>query len=287
MTVVAVCAIGNAITATALAEEKAGPLWLAKGLRFLCKKGADPETFKWKSLLSCIINDAFAPEGEWEAEPIIEGEDLPLRENQVAYAVAAKKTGSANFKLKTTLITIECTVLSAPMALEGGMPPRDHAWLKFTGCFVAGHATCTVNSPGEAVGSITTIAKAEVIYLGNDEEALKEEGPLGDYFSAEEGNALFEIDIGGTGCPLFTKGEQEVDGGVIAEITPVNSMGTLRTLVFPAEPIEFGYAWVKTGEVEEVTSGLKIFGTIDATLSGEVSFGLESGEPFGVRTFGT
>jgi hypothetical protein len=218
------------------------------------------------------------PEGTWERITLT-GTSGPLLADQIGLALATKKAGSAKFKLHTSVITIECTTLSSPTTLIGGMPAKDYAEIKFSGCTVEGHASCTVNSPGEAVGSITTAANTEVVYLKKEEG-----GKLGDLFTPVEGETFVELVIGGTGCPLFTKGEQEVKGSVIGEIKPVNSMSKTGELIFPGEGgITKAYKW-NGGTLEEVKASLKVFSVINAEQIGESEVMLNSNEEWGVTT---
>jgi hypothetical protein len=60
---------------------------------------------------------------------------------------------------------------------------------------------------------------------------------------------------GSGGSPLFTKGEQELKGSIIAEVTPVNTEGPAEKLILPASPIKKAYQWLKAGEVKEITAG--------------------------------
>jgi hypothetical protein len=144
------------------------------------------------------------------------------------------------------------------------------------------HKECTVHSPGEAVGTIATAAKTEVVYLGKEEEAKKEEGKLGDLFTPVSGETFVEIDIGGSGCPIFSKGEQEVKGSVIGEITPVATMAKIGTEIFPSKAIKKAYKWESAGTVKEVKAELDVFGVIEAVQIGEAEVELESGEEWGV-----
>ena len=195
-----------------------------------------------------------------------------------------------NFVLKTSLITIECKHMHSEVSLIGGMAAKDTANIHFLECFVVGHSGCTVNSPSAEVGLIlVTGVKTKVIYLGTKKEAEKEEGKLGDLFTpsggAVSGETFVELVIGGTGCPLFTKGEQEVKGSVIGEIEPVNTMGTEGKQIFPTTAIKEGYAWVSKGKVEPIEKvSLNVFGVIEAVQSGNADVTLNNGEEWGVTT---
>ena len=188
-----------------------------------------------------------------------------------------------------SLITILCEHLHAHTTLLGGMPAKDDTHLHFLNCTVVGHPNCTVNSPGAEVGLILVSGvKSEVVYLGTQTEAEAEKGKLGDLFTPSggktSGETFVELVIGGSGCPLFTKGEQEVKGSVIGEITPVNSMGTEGKQIFPSTAIKSAWRWLGKGSVEEVTAGLDVFGVIEAIQSGEADIWLENGEEWGVTT---
>lgn len=278
------CIVAGLLAATALAEEKGGPLWLAKGLRFVCKEGANAAKPKFETLLDCIANTPLDPAGAWEYEAITESEDVPVREMQVVDAVA---TNVGAYKLKAgTLITISCTTVKAPVQLEGGMPAAGHTQIKYSGCSVEGHPLCEVNSPGAAADTIETDASMEVIYLGSKAEAETEKGKLGAIFRPEVGEVFVTLDIGGEECPPFTMGEEKIKGTMIGELSPTNSMQKIGKVIFPATAIKKGYRWIKKGEVAEVTAKLSAFGVIEVTQSGESQVELETGEVFGIRATG-
>jgi alpha-D-ribose 1-methylphosphonate 5-triphosphate synthase subunit PhnG len=256
-----------------------GPLWLVNGTRFDCQK----ETGQYKTLLECLSGGAGSTGQEWNLKELTGTSGL-LKLDQGVLALALNLSGNTNFTLHTSNITIICKHMNSNIVLVGGTPAKDHATIHFLECEVEGHSTCTVNSPGATVGLIQVpTIKSEVIYLGTEAEAKKEEGKMGDLFSPESGTTFVELVIGGTGCPLFTKGEQEVKGTVIGEIEPIGTMGKLGLQVFPATAIKKGYRWLKSGEVEELTSSLKVFGVIEATQIGEAEVMLNSNEEWGVE----
>lgn len=229
-------------------------------------------------LAACAISGAVAT-------PALAGGGLPwVVEGKELGAGESVNTTASNvgaFKLKTSVITLVCNKTAATGTIKGGTPGTDTEKFKFTECSVEGHPSCTVNSPSEAAGTIVMEAKTELVYVGSKVEAEKEEGKLGEIFTPVSGETFVEIVVGGSGCPLFTKGEQELKGSMIAEITPVNIEGKVVKLILPASAIKKGYRWLKTGEVTEVASSLKVFGVIEAVFSGEASLELEGGKAFG------
>jgi alpha-D-ribose 1-methylphosphonate 5-triphosphate synthase subunit PhnG len=255
-----------------------GPLWLVNGTRFDCQK----ETGQYKTLLECLTGGAGSTGQEWNLKELTGTSGL-LKLDQGTLALALNLSGTTNFVLHTSVITIVCKHMTSNIVLVGGTPAKDHATIHFLECEVEGHSGCTVNSPGAANGLIQVAAKSEVIYLGAEAEAKKEEGKMGDLFSPESGETFVELVIGGTGCPLFTKGEQEVKGTVIGEIEPIGTMGKTGLQVFPPAAIKSGFRWLKSGSVEELKSSLKVFGVIEAIQSGEAEVMLNSNEEWGVE----
>jgi hypothetical protein len=225
---------------------------------------------------------AIAATGASAAGPLWLTAAKGLLNSEAATASATADNGA--FKLKTVMITIECTSLHSPMTLIGGMPAKNSWTIYFTGCSVAGktETECHVNSPGEPVGSLTTSANAEVVYIGNHKEAEKEEGKLGERFTPATGDTLLEVVVNGTKCPMFTKGEQELKGSMIGEISPVATMATSGELSFPAPLVAKGYRWVGKGNVVEVTASLSMFGIIKAEQTGGAEICLDTGRAFGV-----
>jgi alpha-D-ribose 1-methylphosphonate 5-triphosphate synthase subunit PhnG len=257
-----------------------GPLWLVNGTRFDCQK----ETGQYKTLLECLTGGAGSTGQEWNLKELTGTSGL-LKLDQGTLALALNLSGTTNFTLHTSVITIVCKHMNSNIVLVGGTPAKDHAIIHFLECEVEGHPTCTVKGGGasEPVGLIQVAAKSEVIYLGSKKEAEKEEGKMGDLFSPESGETFVELVIGGTGCPLFSKGEQEVKGTVIGEIEPVGTMGKTGLQIFPTTAITEGYRWKKSGEVEKISSSLKVFGVIEATQIGEAEVMLNSNEEWGVE----
>jgi hypothetical protein len=233
------------------------------------------------ALAACLVGGVGAAPALAGPVWVVEGSELEA--GKTSNTTARKASGSGNFKLKTSLITIECKSATSTGTIIGGVPGTGTAKVKFTECFVKGktEAECHVNSPGESVGTIVTEAKRELVYLGSETEAKKEEGELGLLFSPKSGETFVEIQVNGTKCPLFTKGGQEVKGNVIAEVAPVNSEAKVERLIFPAPPITKAFRWIKAGEVEEVKASLKAFGIIGVELIGEAEVELEGKEQFG------
>jgi hypothetical protein len=252
-----------------------GPLWLVNGVRYDCEKEA-PSGVRYQSLLECLAN-LHGGSGEWRALELT-GTTGVLKLDQAALVLASKLAGSGNFTLKTSLITIECTAVHAHGDIIGGNPGRDHEFIRFTGCFVKGKtdAECHVNSPGEPDGSIATYALTELVYL---EENVN--GEIGDLFSPVSGTTFVELQINGTKCPLFTKGEQEVKGNVVGEASPIATMAKKGVLKFPTSPI--GEVFLReSGAWTKISVGLSVFGVVKAAQIGETEVELSSGEEWGV-----
>lgn len=279
MTMATMLVISGVGASSALAAS--GPLWLVnnfKECQFTQPNG------NYSTLPECVKNENFGAGSNWSAVltsgllgPNVQGGGIP-----------ASALNLGNFVLHTSLITIICKHMHSEVALLGGVPAQDDANIHFLECEVEGHSSCTVNSPGASTGLIlVTGVKTKVIYLGTKKEAEKEEGKLGDLFTpaggATSGETFVELVIGGTGCPLFTKGEQEVKGSVIGEIAPVNSMAKEGKQIFPTTAIKEGWQWVSKGKVEPVEKvSLNVFGVIEAVQSGEADVSLNSGEEWGV-----
>jgi hypothetical protein len=279
MTVVAVSVAVGAGASSAFAGN--GPLWLVNGERYDCEKLPEKK-HEYLTLLECLNSSSTQrSNGEWYRIKLQTSGLLKL--DQGVLGLALSLTISPNFILHTSVITIVCKHMHTHIDFAGGTPARSHSSTVFTECEVEGHSSCTVNSPSAAVGTIAVSTKSEVIYLGSEKEAEKEEGKMGDLFSPESGETFVELVIGGTGCPLFTKGEQEVKGTVIGEIEPVGTMGTVGLQIFPTSAIKKGFKWLKSGTVEEVKSSLKVFSVIEAVESGEAEVSLSSGEEWGVE----
>jgi hypothetical protein len=273
----AMCAFASAAASSASA---AGPLWLVNGIRYDCHEGSGGLN-TYSTLLNCLNDTGRGGTGWTDLE--LTGTSGLLLLDQSALALAVNKAGNV-FKLKTSLITIECTSLHSHINLIGGTPAKDMATIEFTGCSVEGKTAteCHVNSPGQPEGSITTSANTEVIYLGTEKEAEKEEGKLGDLFTPESGETFVELVVNGTKCPTFTKGEQEVKGSVIGEIKPVESMGKVGEQIFPTTSIAKGWQWTSAKKVKEVKASLKVFGVINAVQIGEAEVMLGTNEEWGV-----
>ena len=67
---------------------------------------------------------------------------------------------------------------------------------------------------------------------------------------------------------------------MIAEITPTETEAKDQALAFPASSIKKAFRWIKAGEVTEVKAALKVFGVIEAVLSGEEGTELENEDVF-------
>jgi hypothetical protein len=205
-----------------------------------------------------------------------EGAELALNEWQ---QFTAHQKG--NFSLKSSNIAIICKKMLDAGRLIGGTPGQDEGTITLSECEVEGHSECHVNSPGQSSGTIASKAKTELVYLGSKVEAEHEEGRLGDIFRPHSGETLIELDITGSGCPPFTKGEQEIKGSVIGEVEPVNTIAKEGKQVFPTTAIKQAYEWESAGKVKEIAAGLKIFSIIAVTESGEAAVELEGKEEFG------
>jgi len=255
----------------------AGPLWLGdgEGAAQSCPKVGPKH--KYSSDILCLL--LAEKEGEYESEPLRGVTVLPAQDHMVT--TATKRNSSGDFKLATSVITIECTTLNSPTILMGGTPATTHSAFTFTGCSVKEHAKCTVNSPGEPNGTIATEARGELVYAKEEED-----DELALILEPESGETFLTLDVGelegSENCPLFTKGEDEVEGSVAAEISPVATMTKVSYLKFPSEAIAPVYRWVGEGKFSEVTPSLKAFGVLGAKLVGEAEVSLENNEEWGV-----
>jgi hypothetical protein len=272
---IAVCASTGLATTSAWA---AGPLWLVTGSRFDCAK-ATPGTYK--SLTGCLGGPNAGSE-EWERTTLT-GTSGKLFADQ-GTSGSESNVNLGNFIFKSSAITIECATLDVSGTSVGGVPAKAYTLDSFKSCSVAGRSEseCTVNGLGEASGSITVPTTVEVIYLGTEKEAEKEEGPLGDLLTPETGENFVELEVSGTNCPLFTRGVQEVKGSVIGEITPVNTMSTAGKQIFPSTAIKKGFRWIAKGKVQEVKAALKAFGVIETVQIGTADGETVNGEEGGV-----
>jgi len=261
--------------ASALAS---GPLWLVKGMRFDCEKVIPPNGV-YKSLLECL-GGPVNPSGAKEWSPL-----LLTRNGRLTLDQGARTLLKGKLIIKFgSLLTIVCKNVIIHKTLVGGNPGRAHLVILKRECEVEGHPSCTVNSVGEPAGSIVYEAKGELVYLGTKEEAEKEEGKLGLLMVPEEGETFTTIEVGGSGCPLFTKGEEELQGSAIAEVTPVNATATAGKEILPATTINHGWKWISKGKVKEVTAELDAFGILEAAPSGELEGEIEGGEEWGAST---
>jgi hypothetical protein len=215
------------------------------------------------------------------ANPSWDIEDHELEPGETSNATG-KSTSS--FTFHSTSITITCTEASTTGTLTGGAPGTGTAEVTFTGCAVEGktESECHVNSPGKSVGTLFINAKTELLYIGSKEEAEKESGAIGAMFGPKEGETLATVNVNGTACPAFTKGEQKITGKVIGEGTPVDSESKTGKLNFPTTSIGTAFRLTESGKAEEVKAGLKVLGIVSVTLSGKLSVELTSGKQFGL-----
>jgi len=257
----------------------AGPSWLVNGPRFDCEKTT--EGARYKTSLECLGGERSTAEEKWERKALTGTSGKLLSDQGAEFEALATKTFVMHFG---SLVTFECAAMSSTGSLVGGPPANSHVAIVFKECSVAGRSReeCHVNTIGRAIGIIAINGKEEVLYIGAQAEAEKEKGQLGELLTPETGEVLTETIVNGTNCPLFSKGEQEIKGGAIGEITPVNSMGIEEKQIFPTTAIKSGYRWIKAGEVKEVSVALSLFGAIESVMSGEEKMVLESGEEWGV-----
>jgi hypothetical protein len=274
----AMCVVASVGAASASAAVE-GPLWLVNGVRYDCNK-VTAGTGKFNTLLECLGGPKEGSALEWELQTLT-GTSGKLELDQSALALASKLAGSGNFKLKAgSLITVECTTLTSPTTLVGGMPGKDHAKIQFSGCSVAGktQAECMVHSPGKALESkeIETEAKTELVYLKESTT-----GGVGDLFEPESGSTFVELVVEGTSCPTFTQGTNKVEGSVIGEAVPIGTMAKVGVLKFPTPIIAKGFR-LENGKFKEFKSSLKVFSIIGAEQIGEAEVMLNSEEEWGV-----
>lgn len=202
--------------------------------------------------------------------------------------VTTSNLGAFTLKAATFGVTVLCTGLSAPTTLLGGSPGGSDTEVKFSGCTTEERGTryekCDANSSGATGGNITLKAKDELVYTGSKAEAEKEQGPVGDLFSAEGGGETFvtltfeALEPGA--CPSLAV-ETAVEGSVVGEVEPVNAFAKQGMLKFPTTAIKRAFRWEGEGRVKEVKAGLSAFG-FSATESGLADLELESKEEWGV-----
>lgn len=183
--------------------------------------------------------------------------------------------------------TTLCTGLSAPTTLLGGAPGTSITTIEFSGCTApGGTGTCDSLSVGATPGNIIVNAKDELVYVGKEEEAKKEEGQLGDRFTPANGGnnfvTLTYVALSGE-CPNGAV-ETAVEGSVIGLAEPVNQVNKTGMLKFPSTAIKKGWQWLSAGKVHEVKSELKAFTLVGATQEGLADLELESGAEWGVIT---
>jgi hypothetical protein len=197
-----------------------------------------------------------------------------------------KSTGTITFKAGS-IITISCEKASDTGKLSGGLPGKGTAELELTGCSVEGktESQCHVNSPGSSVGKIAVKADTELVYLGTKEEAEAEGARPAELLKPSSGETLVEVDIAGSSCPLFTKGEQEIKGSLITEILPDSVESKVESILFPLVFAEESvYRWDKAGEITHIEPHLTVFGTISVTATGGAEIEVEGGKEFAAVT---
>jgi hypothetical protein len=257
-----------------------GPDWmLVKGRD--CSWVGEGHTGKYKDEEECHKQENGGEYvGGWEEtvllDKVLSGEELKL----------VAKLATSTFVFKTAALTIECTGAPANGMIIGGAPGLDDLEIHFEGCKAVSHPSCTVKSSGASSGTILFPAKGELVYIGTKKEAEEERGALGDRFTPRTGESFATVELLGSSCPLFTKGEREIKGSVIAEAYPVEKFASVEKLIFPSTSIKEGYSWLKTGEVKAVTSAVGFLGVVEAKLTGEESAELEIGGEWGTADSG-
>lgn len=185
--------------------------------------------------------------------------------------------------------TTLCTGLSAPTTIKGGGPGTSETTIEFTGCTATGSGgsgTCDSLSVGQTPGNISVATDDELVYVGSEGEAKKEEGNLGDLFTPASGGKTFVtllyLALSGS-CPTGAV-ETAVEGSVIGLVEPVNTVSKQGMLTFPSTAIAEGWQWLSAGKVHKVKAGLKAFVIVTATQEGLADLELASGNEWGALT---
>ena len=185
--------------------------------------------------------------------------------------------------LSASVLKVACSVANDTGNIKGGNPGTDESTIVFKGCVVEklngepiAESECNVKgSIDTEANTITVKVKTELVYLGNEEEAKKEEGPVGDLFSPASGGTFVTLDFAGTNCPAGTTGAYAVTGSVVGNVSPEPEIYSHHNrIIFPATPIAKSYKWESAGKVKEAKDKLTVF-SAKATQEGEEEVEIE------------
>jgi hypothetical protein len=243
LALVAVCAISAVGVSSASAASEKGPHWWIKEC-VPVEKG---------KFLDSHCKEAGA--GKWELREykLLPGEKIPF----------TSKSGKGKFK--TSLVSVECEKDKDTGELIGGWPGKDEAEVTFEECHVEGKATCKVSTAG-AVNTETIVikgVKTELVYVGTQAQAEKQEEPVGDLLTIPSTELKFKE--GTSSCSV---GTATVSGTVVGTPAKNEPLAT-QTLQFKSPNIKTAWRWNSGGTaVEKIEPELKFKSGI-FTVKGE------------------
>lgn len=160
---------------------------------------------------------------------------------------------------------VECTPgVTCEISGEGS----SSGGLTYTGVTVTEPSTCSANSPGEPVGTITTHPLKDTIIMDPSNEA----GPVFDRFEPASGTTFVEIELTGAECP-FAGVTAPVTGSATGEAShPTGFLAKAQELTFGSSQQATGGGELKLGKAPATLNGTAV-----NTLSGE-----HKGSAFGV-----
>jgi hypothetical protein len=191
-----------------------------------------------------------------------------------------KATESSLLAVPGLGLTLECkknTFTSTAVGSAAGSPGTAKATsVTYTECSVKGTTKCTVNSVGQAGGTVKTNAlKGELAWLASTGEAA------GIRLTPEVGTVFVEIEITGPECPVAQEEALPVKGSVIGEIKPVATEVTEGEIVFPSPSIS-RYWTGGASRTEHTGVGLTFGGQVATYTGKEVNVKTNGGEAGGV-----
>jgi hypothetical protein len=227
------------------------------------------------ALVACMALAAFganaaqaSPGAQWTTGSPGSGPGTPL-------------TGSATVNVSGGPWTLSSSVLGAPIVIhaeEVECSPGEtceifgegssRGGLTYTGVTVTEPSTCSANSPGEPVGTITTNPLKDTIIMDPSNEA----GPVFDRFEPASGTTFVEIELTGAECP-FAGVTAPVTGSATGEAShPTGFLAETQELTFGSAQQATGGGELKLGKAAATLSGTGV-----NRLSGE-----NQGKAFGV-----
>lgn len=130
---------------------------------------------------------------------------------------------------------------------------------------------CSVNSPGQPVGTITLSGmKSVLVWL------TKEGNSAADLFSSEAGKPLGELVITGGSCKK--NGTYKIENGLLGPVLPVNEETNVATQNFPEAPV---LKWWTDAGVEQTITQLTVNG-VSSAFKSNFSFSLSPAEEVGI-----